>query len=336
MRVSMFPKMEKTGSVKIIFLLVLVCLSATTCKKDSVQSDPNSNPVTGEIKQPAKYDDPVVLPEIKREIKKLEGNFSPLLTGVIANWKIISAYNFFTSPFVDCWSVDRTTYYDGVTRENIKGKNVRYPYCAWAYSDANLSPNFSAPASSVWGQQIQGEQEIKDGALNWIETGDYKIRYERYYTLPTLPDPYILMERRWEIVPIPGEGDYAYCEGCSSLTKETSTTSGLKLEETRLWGYTLGVEFSINVPASFGTVGAKVSAEFNQTFSTNIQNYEEKTTSITVTGNMPTGKNIMRLQVFREITSFKLVDKDGGDYYPGVYSPEIAITTQTKNYIWYY
>jgi hypothetical protein len=79
-----------------------------------------------------------------------------------------------------------------------------------------------------------------------------------------------------------------------------------------------------------------VTTAFNRQFSTNIQNYEETTTSISVTGTTPPGKNIIRLQVFREISTFKLVNQNGGACYPGVYCPEIAITTQTKNYIWYY
>lgn len=324
----------KTRAWLILGLLLVMSLS---CNKDD-KNDPITPPVTGEIKQPLNYDDPAVLPEVERKIEKLEGNFSPLLTGVIATWRIESKYNFSTSPFYDCWSNYVNTYYDAVTREQIKGKAITWAACALIYPNMTKTPDFSAPSISVWGQAQAGVEEIMEGNgdLSYIEGGTYKIAYHRYYTLPVLPEAYILMERKWEVVPIPGSGNYAMCEGCSSLTKSTSTMTGLKIDKTKEWGYTLGITYGADVTVPFGSFGSKVTAQFNQQFSTSIQNYEETETSITITGTLPAGKNIIRLQVFREVSTFKLVNQDGGEYFPGVYSPELAITTQTKNYIWYY
>ena len=310
------------------YVLIAICFSMANCDKN--EDNAVTKPVLAdEIKQPLNPNDPAVLPGIKTVIQKLEGDFTPLLSGVLANWRVKSHKQFANN---GCWSDWVETYYNGVTRQGVNGKNVYYPGCG-VYSGGTWTPDFSAPCSSVWCQYKKG-QEVQDGDVHATPGGT--VNFFRYYTVPDLPDAYIRMERRWETVPIPGEGDYAYCEGCSSLTKETSTTTGLKVDKTEEWGYTLGVEFNVGVTVPFGTVGGKVTASFNKQFSLNIQNYEEKTTSITVTGITPTGKNIIRLQVFREISTFKLVNKDGGDYYPGIYSPEIAITTQTKNYIWYY
>jgi hypothetical protein len=313
---------------KIFFVLIAVCLSMVNCKKNEDVST-TSPDVTDEIKQPVNPNDPAVLPEVKTVIQKLEGEFTPMLTGVVANWRVKSHKQFADN---GCWSDWVNTEYPGVTRENVKGRDVYYPGCG-LYSGGTWTPVFSAPCSSVWGQYKKG-QEIQDGEIQSTPGGT--VHYYRYYTVPDLPDAYIMLERRWEVVPIPGEGDYAYCEGCSSLSKETSTTTGLKVDKTEEWGYTLGVEFNVGVTVPFGTVGGKVTASFNKQFSLNIQNYEERTTSITITGTTPSGKHIIRLQVFREISTFKLVNKDGDEYNPGIYCPEIAITTQTKNYIWYY
>lgn len=314
-------------NIKIFLILIAICITTANCKKDNGDDPPV---FVDEIVQPLHPNDPVVLPEVKMVIQKLNGDFTPLLTGIVANWRVKSHKELGT--VITCWSDWVETYYNGVTREGIKGIPVYYPGCG-INSGGTWTPDFSAPCTSVWGQYQKG-QEIQDEDRHTTPGGT--VNFYRYYTIPDLPDAYIMMVRRWEVVPIPGEGDYAYCEGCSSLSKTTSTTTGLSVEKTKEWGYTLGLEYHAGINLGFIEAGAKVSATFNQQFSTSIVDYEEKTTSITVTGNTPAGKNIIRLQVFREVSTFKLVNQDGSDYFPGVYSPEIQITTQTKNYMWYY
>ena len=315
------------GLIKVFLLLFAVCFSAANCNKDNAEDPPV---VEDEIVQPKNPNDPAVLPEVKTVIQKLDGDFTPLITSVVASWRVRSHKKF--GDVITCWSDWIDTYYYGVTREGINGQNIYYPGCL-AYGGGTWTPDFSAPCSSVWGQCRKG-QEIQDGDVNTTPGGT--VNFYRYYTIQDLPDAYIMMERRWEVVPIPGEGDYAYCEGCSSLTKITSTTTGLSVEKTKEWGYTLGIQYQAGVNLGFLEAGAKVTASFNQQFSTTIQNYQEQTTSIEITGTTPPGKNIIRLQVFREISTFKLVNESGGVYFPGVFSPEIQVTTQTKNFIWYY
>jgi hypothetical protein len=309
---------------KILFVLIAVCFSTMSCHKNDDES--TTPPVlTDEIKQPVNPNDPAVLPEVKIVIQKLDGDFTPLLTGVVANWRVKSHKQYADN---GCWSDWVETKYEGVN-----GKNVHYPGCGAYPWGGTWTPDFSASCSNVWGQYKKG-QEIQDGDIHSTPGGT--VNFFRYFTVPDLPDAYIMLERRWEIVPIPGEGDYFYCEGCSEVTKTTRTTIGLKVDKTEEWGYTLGVEFNVGVTVPFVTVGGKVTASFNKQFSTSIENSKEETKEISITGNPPAGKKITRLQVFREISTFKLVNKDGGAYYPGVNSPEISITTQTKNYIWYY
>ena len=323
----------KTRAILAVVLLALIF----SCQKDEpnppdTNDTPDIPPVTGIIPQPANPDDPAILPEVVTVIKKLDGDFTPLLTGVVANWKVESRKYYGSAIWGDCWSELVTTNYDGKTREGVKGQSITYQPCDFVYTVQTRIPDFSKSAASVWGQYQAGEPWIKDAYGIWNQ----EIEYTTYYSMDSLPDAYILMERRWEVVPIPGEGDYAYCEGCTSLTKTTSITTGLSVENTKDWGYTLGIEWNSGVNFQFASLGAKVSVQFNQQFSTSIQNYEETTSAITISGTMPEGKNIMRLQVFREISTFKLVNQDGGDYFPGIYSPVIEITTQTKNFVWYY
>lgn len=314
--------------MKIFFILVVIIFSSVNCNKNDGEPSP---PSEDQIMQPQNPNDPVILPEVKTVIQKLDGDFTPLLTGVVANWRVKS-HKKLGSGALSCWSDWKETYFNGKTREGINGQEVYYPACG-LNSGGTWTPDFSAPCTSVWGQYKKG-QEIQDGDIQTTPGGT--VNFYRYYTVTDLPDAYILMERRWEVVPIPGEGDYAYCEGCTSLEKTTSTTTGLSVEKTKEWGYTLGIEYHAGINVGFLEAGTKVTASFNQQFSTAIKNYEEQTTSITVTGTLPANKNIIRLQVFREISTFKLVNQDGGDYFPGVYSPEIQVTTQTKNYMWYY
>jgi hypothetical protein len=314
--------------MKNLFVLIVIIFSLVNCNKDD---DETPLVLEDEIIQPQNPNDPAVLPEVKTVIQKLDGDFTPLLTGVVANWRVKSHKKLGSGAF-SCWSDWIDTYFYGRTREGVNGQDVYYPGCG-INSGGTWTPDFSAACSSVWGQYKNG-QEIQDGEVQTTPGGT--VNFYRYYTLTDLPDAYIIMERKWEVLPIPGEGDYAYCEGCTSLTKSTSTTTGLSVEKTREWGYTLGIEYQAGVNVEFFEAGSKVTASFNQQFSTTIQNYEEKTTSITVSGTLPAGKNIIRLQVFREISTFKLVNKDGGDYFPGIVSPEIQVTTQTKNYMWYY
>jgi hypothetical protein len=322
---------------KALFITVLLIGISFSCNKDDTEetTSPAIPPATGIIKQPLSPTDPAILPAIETVIKKLEGSFSPLLTGVVANWKVESSMKYESFLGYTCWSDWKTTYWDMVPREGVKGKSVKYSPCHWTFTSETRTPDFSANSASVWGQYKNGEEQ-QDGEMYTISSGGSPIHFKRYYTLADLPDAYIKMEKRWEIIPIPGEGEYAHCEGCSSLEKTTSTTTGLSVEKTKEWGYTLGIERNAGVNLEFFEAGAKVTASFNQQFSTSIQNYEETTTSITLTGTLPAGKNIIRLQAFREISTFSLVNENGDDYYPGVYSPIIEITTQTLNYVWYY
>jgi hypothetical protein len=325
MKKYMIFKFTGTASIKIIFLLVAVFLTTTTCKKDS---EPDPSPVEGEIKQPLNPDDPAVLPATVTVIKKLEGNFSPLLTGVVANWRIKSHLHFNN----DCWSDWETTEYTG-TRAAITGKWITYSGCAF-YTPLKRNPDFSGDANNVWGRYKKGveQQDIENGEVLFHIYSSNDINFYRYYTVPDLPDAYILREIKWEVIQIQGS-DYAWCEGCSSLEKMTSTTVGLSKTATEEWGLTLGVEGTLG--SSFGPASVTVSASFNKQFSTSIQATEETTESLTLRGELPAGKSIIRLQAFREISTFKLVNADGVDY-PGVKSPVLHVTTQIKNYMWYY
>ena len=321
-------KCKVPGYIKILFVMIAICITTANCNKDD---DGEDSPVIEDaIVQPLNPDDPAVLPEVKTVIQKLEGDFTPLLTGVVVNWRVKSHKELGT--VFPCWSDWVETYYNGVTREGIKDLPVYYPGCG-VNSGGTWKPDFSAPCSSVWGQYRKG-QEIQDGDRYTTPGGT--VNFYRYYTVPDLPDAYIMMERRWEVVPIPGEGDYAYCEGCTFLEREVTTTIGQSVERTIEWGYTLGIEYHAGINVGFLEAGIKLSASFNQQFSTSINSFEEHTISTTYHGDAPAGKSIIRLQIFREISTFKLVNKDGGDYFQGVNSPEIQITTQTKNYFWYY
>ena len=325
MKKNMIYKSSRTVTIKIIILLVALFFTTTTCNKDSV---PDPDPVEGEIKQPPNHNDPAVLPATVKVIKKLEGNFSPLLTGVVANWRIKSHLQ-----YDECWSEWVTTEYKGVTRAGINGKTITYAPCSFIYSSKTRTPDFSGDANNVWGRYKKGveQQDVEDGEVLHIYS-DHTINFMRYYTVPDLPEAYILREIRWEIIPILGN-DYAWCEGCTTLEKTTSTTVGLSKTATEEWGLTLGVEGTLG--SSFGPASITVSASFNKQFSTSIQATEETTETLTLKGDLPAGKSIIRLQAFREVSTFKLVTIDGVDY-PGVKSPIIQITTQIKYYMWYY
>ena len=325
MKKHMFFKITATTSLKVILLLVVLVLTTTTCKKDP---EPNPVPVEGEITQPLNHNDPAILPKPDTIIKKLEGNFSPLLTDVVANWRIKSHLHFNN----DCWSDWETTEYTG-TRASLTGKSITYSGCAF-YTPLNRNPDFSGSINKVWGQYKQGveQQDMEDGEVLFHIYSANTINFYRYYTVPDLPEAYISKVTRWEVIPILGN-DYAWCDGCTTLEKTTSTTTGLSKTATEEWGLTLGVEGTLG--SSFGPASLTVSASFNKQFSTSIQATEEKTETLTLIGTLPAGKSIIRLQAFREVSIFKLVTSDGKDY-PGVKSPELQVTTQIKNYMWYY
>lgn len=297
MKKYMIVRLSRTASIKIIFLLVTVFLTTTSCKKDPEQ-DPI--PVEGDIKQPLNHNDPALLPSPVTVIKKLEGDFSPLLTNVVANWRIKSHLHFNN----DCWSDWETTEYTG-TRASLKGKQITYSGCVF-YTPLNRNPDFSGDATTVWGQYKKGieQQDMENGEVLFHLYSANTINFYRYYTVPDLPDAYISREVKWEVIPILGN-DYAWCAGCTTLEKATSTTVGLSKTETEEWGLTLGVEGTLG--SSFGPASLTVSASFNKQFSTSIQATEEKTESLTLIGTLPAGKSIIRLQAFREVSTFKLV-----------------------------
>jgi hypothetical protein len=318
-------KNKRPKFIKIFFVLIAVCFSMVNCNKN----DDEPPVFVDEIAQPLNPNDPAVLPEVKIVIQKLDVNFTPLLTSVVANWRVKSH-----KQYVDngCWSDWVETKFDGVTREGLKGKNVKYPGCG-VYIGGTWTPDFSETSSSVWGQYKKG-QEILDGEKVHSTPGG-TVNFYRYYTVPDLPDAYIMMERRWEVLKIEGS-DYAHCQGCSSLEKTTTTTTGIAEGNTEKWGYTLGLEWSLGASIEFVEASAKFSATVMQEFSTSITKTEEHTEEIKCVGTLPSGKSIIRLQAFREISNFKLVNQDGTAYGNGVYCPEIETTTQIKNYAWYY
>ncbi len=319
---------------KILFLLVAVCLLTATCKKETDPNNNNNNIITGLIKQPATFDAPAVLPQTTMEIKKFEGDFTPLLTGFVADWKIVSKYKFTSNWYPDCWGDEETDLYPARRRDNIKGIKLEYKTCFPVGSNSKPTPNFSGTVSSApWGQYEKGADWKQDGE-GWLTTGH--IKYKRSYkTILDLPDAYILKETKWEIVPISGF-DYYISEGYQTAHNTTSTKVGLTVKETQEWGYTLGMEYNIGATVEFAEFGLTVSASFNQQFSTSIENKEEYIREITLDGTLLEGTNIIRLQAFREVSIFKLVNKDGDPYYDGIYDAEIAITTNTHEVAWYY
>jgi hypothetical protein len=320
-------KNKSPDFIRIFIVLMAVCFSAVNCSKND-DSEPPPVP-ENEIVQPLQSNDPAVLPEVKIVIQKLDGDFTPLLTSVVANWRILSHKEFGKGE--DCWSDWVETWFYGATREGLEGQAVYYPGCS-IYSGGTWTPVFSESNSSVWGQYKKG-QEIQDGDRHTTPGGT--VNYYRYYTVPDLPDAYIKMERRWEVVKIDGS-DYAWCQGCSSLEKTTTTTSGIAAENTEKWGYTLGLQWSAGASVGFLEASTTFTATIMQEFSTSITNSEEHSESIKCIGTLPSGKSIIRLQAFREVSAFKLVNQDGTDYGNGVYCPVIETTTQTKNYAWYY
>ncbi|MFO7723403.1 MAG: hypothetical protein R6V49_09320 [Bacteroidales bacterium] len=332
---------------KLLILLAVICITSLNCAKEEEKTKEPVKPVDPfEIKQPANPFDPAVMPDTTTMIVKYDGEFTPLLTDILANWRVVSAIRFQSNWHADCWSATKETTYTGVPRDMVKGKSVNYKSCHALSADKTFKPDFSADASVFWGQYRKGV-EVWDSAghdytshpnypygYHYI-SGDPLVRYHRYYTVPDLPDAYIMMEKKWEIIPIQGS-DFAHCEGCSSIEKTTTTTTGLKVDKTKEWGYTLGYEYTIGADVKFINAAHKLGATISQKFQTTISQYEEMSETLTLKGTMPFGKNIIRLQSFREVSTFKLVDKDGNDYYPGVITPVIDVTTLIKNYVWYY
>ena len=322
-----------SGCVSIFTLVLVLCLLTMSCNKDEDET-PAPPAYQDEIQQPAQPDDPAILPDVEVVIEKYDGDFTPLLTGALANWRIRSHMKYESILGYTCWSDWVNTSYDGVTREGVKGKQVNYQPCNWTFTPESRTPDFSANCSSIWGQYRKG-LEIQDGDLYSISSGGSPINFYRYYTVPDLPEAYIKMERKWEVIKIEGS-DYAYCSGCTSLEKTTTTTTGIAEESTQKWGYTLGMEWSISATIKFVEAAAKLSATIMQEFSTSITTTEEHTESLKCVGTLPAGKTIIRLQAFREVSTFSLVNQDGTPYGNGVFCPVIATTTQIKNYAWYY
>lgn len=343
----------KSLSLKLLLIVITICFTTINCKKDKdeKQDDPLLPVNPTDIQKPANHTDPAILPGPTSEIRKYDGEFTPLISDIIANWRIFTALRFRSFWYQDCWSYAHDEYYEGVTRSNITGKKITYQKCGDFPNNKTLTVDFSGSTDDpYWGQYKKGVEVLDStghvynwgpNLFGWHYTGnaDNLIRYHRYYTIPDLPDAYIMMHRRWEVVPIDGL-DYAWCFGCNSLTRETSTTTGLSVEKTKEWGYTLGYEYTLEAGGSshgvFISAAHTFSAEVQQRFQTTIAKHEEKTETITLIGTAPPGYEIIRMQVFREIATFKLVNQDGNDYYPGVYSPEIETTTQVQTYFWYY
>jgi hypothetical protein len=334
---------------KLLLIIIAICITAVNCKKD--KDDKKDDPLPPEnptdIQKPANHNDPAILPAPTTLIEKYDGEFTPLLTDIIANWRITSAVRYQHWLYADCWSSVRTTNFNGVTRSNIKGTSITYQKCGNHPSNITMTPNFSKSVNLYWGQYTKGV-EVWDstghdyashpnisGGFHYI-SGDPLIRYRRYYTVPDLPDAYIMLHRRWEYVQPKGGGDYAMCVGCAELEYESSITSGLNVEKTEEWGYTLGYEYTIGGSIKFIEAAHKLSATIHQRFQTTISTYEEKTETIRYLGKALPGYNIIRCQVFREIATIKLVNQDGSDYFPGVYSPEVETTTNLQVYFWYY
>lgn len=334
---------------RLFLVIIAISVIAINCNKDKddTQDDPLLPVNPTDISQPANHNDPAILPPSTTLIEKYDGEFTPLLTDIIANWRITSAARYQHWLYADCWSSVRTTYYNGVTRSNIKGTNITYPKCGSHPSNKTENPNFSKSDDLYWGQYIKGIEVWDSTGHDYAShpniptgfhyiSGDPLIRYHRHYTIPDLPDAYIMLHRRWEYVEPKGGGDYAMCVGCAELEYESSITSGLNVEKTEEWGYTLGYEYTIGGSIKFIEAAHKLSATINQRFQTSISTYEEKTETIRYLGKALPGYNIIRCQVFREILTIKLVNQDGDPYYPGVYSPEIETAVNLQVYFWYY
>lgn len=319
---------------KMLLLIVAVCLLTTTCKKDNSDSTaPSPSPYTGAIQQPATPEGIAILPQTETKTEKLDGPFSPLLTGVIANWRIASQKKFEATLYADCWSSSEYTEFNGKTRSELNNKSVTYNSCIPIISDKTLKPNFSGEITNYWGQYKEGVEQ-KDvlgmsGDYYNVTTSGHKVRFSRYFTVTDLPDAYIRMERRWEIVPVDGDPYFLTYGGDAELSY--SKTSGLSVEETETWGYTLGIE--ITAGGGFAPGAAAFSATIGQEFSTTINTWEEETVQKTISQEKPEDISAMRIQAFRELLTFTLVNADGSDY-AGVYCPVIETNVQTIYYVW--
>ena len=65
--------------------MLLIVISFSCGKDDDAVPTSGSN-----IAEPENIDDPAILPATYTEIEKLEGGFTPMLTGVIANWRVLT------------------------------------------------------------------------------------------------------------------------------------------------------------------------------------------------------------------------------------------------------
>lgn len=332
---------------KLFLVIIAISVIAIHCN-DGTQDEPllPENPTN--IQKPANHNDPAILPPPTKLIVKYDGEFTPLISDIIANWRIYTALRFRSSWRQDCWSPAQNWYYNGVTRSNIKDQRITYQSCGSFPDDKSGVVDFSGNTDDpFWGQYKKGV-EVFDSTghdrtsgpslYGWHYTGntDNLVRYHRYYTIPDLPDAYIMLHRRWEYVQPKGGGEYAMCIGCTELEYESSITSGLNVEKTNEWGYTLGYEYTIGASIKFIDAAHKLSATIQKRFQTTISTYEEKTETIRYLGKALPGYNIIRCQVFREILTIKLVNQNGDDYYSGVFSPEIETSDNLQVYFWYY
>lgn len=342
---STFSSSVKLRS-KLFLVIIAISVIAINCNKDKDDNQDDhvlpQNPT--DIQQPANHNDPAILPPPTTLIETYDGEFTPLLTNVIANWRITSQMRFKHWLYADCWSGVRTTHYNGVTRSNIRGQNITYVRCKSHPNNKTLTPNFSKSDQLYWGQYKKGVEvwDTVGKGPGFYETGslEYLVRYRRYYTVPDLPDAYIMLHRRWEVVQPKSGGDYVMCVGCAELEYESSVTSGLNVEKTNEWGFTLGYEYTLsggaNAQVVFIGASHKLSATVHQRFQTSISTWEEKTETIRYLGKALPGYSIIRCQVFREIATIKLVNQHGENYYSGVFSPEVETTTNLQVYFWYY
>jgi hypothetical protein len=75
---------KRVAFIKTLIVLIVVFFSTVSWYNND--DDSTAPPViTDEIKQPLNPNDPAVFPEVKIVLRKLEGDFTPLLTSVVTN-----------------------------------------------------------------------------------------------------------------------------------------------------------------------------------------------------------------------------------------------------------
>ncbi len=313
-------------------LLIAIFLTVTNCKKDPL--------FEGDIEQPPNIHDAVDLPGPTVIINKLKGDFTPLLMGVKANWRIVSRRYYDNQPIGNCYSDWVTKTYNNKLISELKGVSIKYKNCQWNIGDKTYKPDFSAPVTTYFSAYNGvGEQQDIDGKThNWKKNSNNDVKFKRYFTLlDVLPEAYIMKEEWWETV-IQADGQ-PYLQGSpgenGQISEKQSVTIGFSQTNTEQWGYTVGG----TIGASAEVVSGSVTATFNKSFSTSITYSVIKTTEWWETGVVPKGKTSYRLQTFQRMGRFTLVNDDGTPYgITGneVYLPEIVIPLYKHTYIWYY